>query len=149
MTPAGIEPATSRFVAQYLNHCATAVPNKHTYKLVYTSQKGAISYSSNPAEFQTSTHRLQKYVYVDIPLSISISDEECKNHYGFIFFFKYIIFLNTCSHGTKGCTEFHKISLESVKKYWGGGIKHLKHISEARMSLRRCSRNSGLFDNSS
>ena len=28
MTPAGIEPATFRFVAQHLNHCATAVPNK-------------------------------------------------------------------------------------------------------------------------
>ena len=29
MTPAaaGIEPATFRFVAQHLNHCATAVPN--------------------------------------------------------------------------------------------------------------------------
>jgi hypothetical protein len=27
MTPSGIEPATFRFVAQYLNHCATAVPN--------------------------------------------------------------------------------------------------------------------------
>ena len=26
LTPAGIEPATFRFVAQYLNHCATAVP---------------------------------------------------------------------------------------------------------------------------
>jgi len=26
MTPAGIEPATFRFVTQYLNHCATAVP---------------------------------------------------------------------------------------------------------------------------
>ena len=25
-TPAGIEPATFRFVAQHLNHCATAVP---------------------------------------------------------------------------------------------------------------------------
>jgi hypothetical protein len=25
MTPPGIEPATFRFVAQYLNHCATAV----------------------------------------------------------------------------------------------------------------------------
>ena len=28
MTPAGIEPATFRFVAQHLNHCATAVPHK-------------------------------------------------------------------------------------------------------------------------
>jgi len=26
ITPAGIEPATFRFVAQHLNHCATAVP---------------------------------------------------------------------------------------------------------------------------
>ena len=28
VTPAGIEPATVRFVAQHLNHCATAVPLK-------------------------------------------------------------------------------------------------------------------------
>ena len=26
MTPSGIEPATFRFVAQHLNHCATVVP---------------------------------------------------------------------------------------------------------------------------
>jgi len=26
MVPAGIEPATFQFVAQHLNHCATAVP---------------------------------------------------------------------------------------------------------------------------
>ena len=26
LTPAGIEPATFRFVAQRLNHCVTAVP---------------------------------------------------------------------------------------------------------------------------
>jgi len=31
VTPAGIEPATFRFVAQHLNHCATAVPNKAVY----------------------------------------------------------------------------------------------------------------------
>jgi len=30
MTPAGIEPATFRFVAQHLNHCATAVPKVDT-----------------------------------------------------------------------------------------------------------------------
>ena len=28
MTPSGIEPATFRFVAQYLNHCATAAVPK-------------------------------------------------------------------------------------------------------------------------
>jgi len=31
MTPTGIEPATFRFVAQYLNHCATAVPELYLY----------------------------------------------------------------------------------------------------------------------
>ena len=30
MTPSGIEPATFRFVAQHLNHCATAVPSHCT-----------------------------------------------------------------------------------------------------------------------
>jgi len=30
MTPAGMEPATFRFVAQHLNHCATAVPKAGT-----------------------------------------------------------------------------------------------------------------------
>ena len=29
MTPAGVEPATFRFVAQQRNHCATAVPNNN------------------------------------------------------------------------------------------------------------------------
>ena len=32
LTPAGIEPATFRFVAQHLNHCATAVPNRNEYQ---------------------------------------------------------------------------------------------------------------------
>jgi len=27
LTPAGIEPATFRFVAQHLNHCVTVVPH--------------------------------------------------------------------------------------------------------------------------
>ena len=30
MTPDGIEPATFRFVAQHLNHCATAVPLQYS-----------------------------------------------------------------------------------------------------------------------
>jgi len=29
LTPAGIEPATFRFVVQHLNHCATVVPVKY------------------------------------------------------------------------------------------------------------------------
>jgi len=33
LTPAGIDPVTFRFVAQHLNHCATAVPPTETNKL--------------------------------------------------------------------------------------------------------------------
>ena len=33
MAPSGIEPATFRFVAQHLNHCATAVPGDKKYSL--------------------------------------------------------------------------------------------------------------------
>jgi len=32
LSPAGIEPATFRFVAQHLNHCATTVPLNETEK---------------------------------------------------------------------------------------------------------------------
>jgi len=37
MTPAGIEPATHRFVAQRLNHCATAVPGIACYRIKYST----------------------------------------------------------------------------------------------------------------
>jgi len=37
MTPSGIEPVTSRFVAQHLNHCATAVSLVLLYAVVYQS----------------------------------------------------------------------------------------------------------------
>jgi len=40
MTPAGIEPATFRFVAQHFNHCATAVLSTHIkYKSVQLKRK--------------------------------------------------------------------------------------------------------------
>jgi len=35
LTPAGIEPATFGFVAQRLNHCATAVPDTHNTTLQF------------------------------------------------------------------------------------------------------------------
>ena len=33
MTPSSIEPATFRFVAQYLKHCATAINNSDNVKI--------------------------------------------------------------------------------------------------------------------
>ena len=44
MTPAWIEPATFRFVAQHLNHCATAVPKKHVETDKYTKKNCAPSW---------------------------------------------------------------------------------------------------------
>ena len=34
MTPSVIEPATFRFVAQHLNHCATAVPQEELNEIL-------------------------------------------------------------------------------------------------------------------
>ena len=39
MTPAGIEPATFRFLAQHLNHCATVVP----FQIYIPNQKHGLS----------------------------------------------------------------------------------------------------------
>ena len=37
VTPSGIEPATFRFVAQHLNHCATAVPFMYSTSIIFIS----------------------------------------------------------------------------------------------------------------
>ena len=42
MTLAGIEPATFRFVAQHLNHCATAVPIATQYEIKISAVKSYI-----------------------------------------------------------------------------------------------------------
>jgi len=41
LTPAGIEPATYRFVAQHLNHCAATVPNLNEYQKYFLGVKVA------------------------------------------------------------------------------------------------------------
>jgi hypothetical protein len=50
MTPSRIEPATFQFVAQYLNHCATAVPILREYYFVY-SQPGVDGDSEEQQKF--------------------------------------------------------------------------------------------------
>jgi len=41
LTPAGIEPATFRFLTQHLNHCATAVPTKVVSLQAWTGPEGS------------------------------------------------------------------------------------------------------------
>ena len=50
MTQAGIEPVTFRFVAQHLNHCATAVPNQGMYNLKFT----VLIYTNNTSNYQST-----------------------------------------------------------------------------------------------
>ena len=42
MISAGIEPATSRFVAQHLNHCATAVPGMQKFDHIYVGFRDGV-----------------------------------------------------------------------------------------------------------
>ena len=59
MTPSGIEPATFRFVAQHLNHCATAVPYwRHI--IYYAKKKSCLAYVS----FMQTTHRSKVLLFV-------------------------------------------------------------------------------------
>jgi hypothetical protein len=57
MTPSGIEPATFRFVAQYLNHCVTSVPPV----IMYTVKNRGIFQDGNKfffISFLLNTHIL-------------------------------------------------------------------------------------------
>ena len=64
MTPAGIELATFRFVAQHVNHCATAVPRNFLYwRLIFSGpQSGTCSMEPSGAENLVLAHRLLKNV---------------------------------------------------------------------------------------
>ena len=59
MTLAGIEPATFRFVAQHLNHCATAVPHvlstlQTNYAFMYSA---AVHFDQTAAAAQRHKHQ--------------------------------------------------------------------------------------------
>jgi hypothetical protein len=47
----GIEPATFRFVAQQLNHCATAVPNRNEYQEYFMGQRRTVCTAENLITF--------------------------------------------------------------------------------------------------
>ena len=55
MTLPGIEPATSRFVAQHLNHCATAVPNYDKVSYNKTTKQQTNDKLLKIVEFRTPT----------------------------------------------------------------------------------------------
>ena len=58
MTPAGIEPVTYRFVAQHLNHCATAVPRDARCQLkILQSERPSLSF----IYFRLYSKRIQEY----------------------------------------------------------------------------------------
>ena len=57
MTPARIEPATSQFVAQHLNHCATAVPQM-LHMETYHSDQSAGEWNSWTLKVKTTQKRI-------------------------------------------------------------------------------------------
>ena len=65
LTPAGIELATFRFVAQHLNHCVTAVPNSELDQskilrchLAYHRNRPAIQYPQKSCQNYETLHRI-------------------------------------------------------------------------------------------
>jgi len=69
MTPAGIEAATFRFVAQYLNHCGAAVPTILCTILNYMEGIGNLSKSLVQSALYGRCYNECKVIFM-IPLSI-------------------------------------------------------------------------------
>jgi hypothetical protein len=69
MTPSGIEPATFRFVAQYLNHCATAVPH---YIYIYSALENGKSNKCDVLHVVIVTRRVRKTAKAHISFVMSV-----------------------------------------------------------------------------
>jgi len=62
MTPAGIEPASLRFVAQHLNHCATAVPTYWSTLWNHTTTTTTTEFHTDPHNTKLGAYR---YIYTE------------------------------------------------------------------------------------
>jgi len=66
MTPGGIEPTTFQFVAQHLNHCATAVPLLEKWYVLLTMLVDYVLISVIQVQIRIS----YQLSYIIIPLSL-------------------------------------------------------------------------------
>ena len=72
MTPAGIEPATFRIVAQHLNQCATAVPAYQVYKTKFGFYKSVEQIRTRDTDTikLTVSHTASHSVHQSVGLSL-------------------------------------------------------------------------------
>jgi len=96
LTPAGIEPATFRFVEQHLNHCATAVsplwrstrnltrrslPSKCHTVLRYTCERNLFYiYKKSMGFFQCGFSRKSQMINIFIIPNFTKSDNDCEKN---------------------------------------------------------------------
>ena len=59
MTPSAIEPVTIRFVAEHLNHYATAVPNRTTYQLYSSYGESMCSVNKDPGKVKQNYKQIK------------------------------------------------------------------------------------------
>jgi hypothetical protein len=130
MTPSGIEPATLRFVAQYLNHCTTAVP----YNISTFSPRLFQDPFPNPRFSSRSSY--QNYVHIPGLL--------ITRHFVTGTWSSYPD--NVCIHNLKICKEclkYDKLSVNSsyrtmcIHVPWEGYYLHLIFISCTLFPLKK------------
>jgi hypothetical protein len=80
LTPLGIEPATFRFVAQCLNHCATACPAPDDYNTKKLQIICKVSPAS-PQTFVNTRHTLTPSVIPNSNYVIMVSDWNCLKYF--------------------------------------------------------------------
>ena len=74
LAPAGIEPATFRFVAQYLNHCATAVPKMKLVMCLNTQWTKGILFQAKAPETTLGFGILLRHYWDLFPLIKAVEE---------------------------------------------------------------------------